>query len=227
MRWNNSESQKPKVQRKGPRLPTIQRYRDTIEMSFKNVLTAGVLSFLVVASLYAQTKPKQNPPVNRDAAISADFEKRVADYMKLRQKAQTGLDGTKTEDPAKIQDFQHQLAARIRALRADAKQGDLFTPETVGLFHRLVASALNSPDGGKIRASFDHAEPIKGLHLDVNQSYPDGIPLQSMPPSLLLNLPKLPKELEYRFVGRELILRDTQADLIVDAIPDVSTLKQP
>ena len=57
----------------------IQRYRDTIETSFKNVLTVGVVSFLVVASLYAQTKPKQNPPVNRDAAISADFEKRVAD----------------------------------------------------------------------------------------------------------------------------------------------------
>ena len=44
-----------------------------------------------------------------------------------------------------------------------------------------------------------------------------------MPPSLLLNLPKLPKELEYRFVGRELILRDIAANLIVDVIPEVTT----
>ena len=63
---------------------------------------------------------------------------------------------------------------------------------------------------------------LQGGGLQVNANYPDGLPLQSMPPSLLLNLPRLPKELEYRFVGRELILRDTQANLIVDVIPDLS-----
>jgi len=51
------------------------------------------------------------------------------------------------------------------------------------------------------------------------------LPLQSMPPSLLLNLPRLPKELEYRFVGRELVLREIPANLIVDAIPDVTASK--
>ena len=44
-----------------------------------------------------------------------------------------------------------------------------------------------------------------------------------MPPSLLLNLPKLPKELEYRFVDHELIVRDVAANLIVDFIPDLTT----
>jgi hypothetical protein len=44
-----------------------------------------------------------------------------------------------------------------------------------------------------------------------------------MPPSLLLNLPELPKELEYRFVGRELVLRDSAANLIVDVLPDIRT----
>jgi hypothetical protein len=195
-------------------------------MSFKNFLTAAMLSFLLAWPLHADAKPRPNPPVNREAAIAADFEKRVAEYMKLRQKALTGLDGGKTQDPAKIQEFQHQLAARIRQLRADREQGDLFTPEIVGLFRRLVRTAVNGPDGAEIRASFQHAEPVKGVHLNVNQSYPDGIPLQSMPPSLLLNLPRLPKELEYRFVGRELVLRDTQANLIVDFIADVSTQKQ-
>ena len=82
--------------------------------------------------------------------------------------------------------------------------------------------AMRSSDGPRIRASFEHAEPIHGIRLDVNQAYPDGLPLQSMPPSLLLNLPRLPKELEYRFVGRELILRDIPANLIVDVIPDLT-----
>jgi hypothetical protein len=31
-----------------------------------------------------------------------------------------------------------------------------------------------------------------------------------------MNLPKLPTELDYRIVGKHLILRDTGADLIVD-----------
>jgi len=35
-----------------------------------------------------------------------------------------------------------------------------------------------------------------------------------------LNLPRLPRELQYRIVGRALLLYDTQADLIVDFIPD-------
>ena len=43
-----------------------------------------------------------------------------------------------------------------------------------------------------------------------------------MPPSILLNLPKLPEELEYRFVGPHLILHDVNANLIVDFIPGVA-----
>ena len=163
-------------------------------------------------------------PVNRDAAIGAEFEERVADYMKIHEKAQAGLVAPKsTESPVQISEFQHRLAARIRVLRPNAKQGDIFTPAITGVFHRLVAIAMHGSDGARIRTSFERAEPIEGVHLDVNQAYPDGMPLQSMPPSLLLNLPKLPKELEYRFVGRELILRDIAANLIVDVIPEVTT----
>jgi hypothetical protein len=47
------------------------------------------------------------------------------------------------------------------------------------------------------------------------------VALQSTPPSLLLNLPPLPKELEYRIVGRELVLHDTAPGIIVDFIPNV------
>jgi hypothetical protein len=54
----------------------------------------------------------------------------------------------------------------------------------------------------------------------VNQPYPSGIPLQTTPPSLLLNLPNLPKGYEYRFVGHNLVLFDVEANLIVDLIPD-------
>jgi hypothetical protein len=38
---------------------------------------------------------------------------------------------------------------------------------------------------------------------------------------LLRKLPDLPPELEYRIVGRSLILRDVKANLIVDILRDV------
>ena len=44
--------------------------------------------------------------------------------------------------------------------------------------------------------------------------------MQSTPPTLLANLPKLPAELEYRIVDRELVLLDTKANLIVDLLPN-------
>ena len=55
----------------------------------------------------------------------------------------------------------------------------------------------------------------------INTDYPTTLPLATVPPSLLLKLPTLPEDPEYRFLGRHLILRDIKANLIVDFIPDV------
>lgn len=188
--------------------------------------TLSILILLVSTAGFAssQAKPGSGTQVNQNAAVGADFDKRVNDYLKLRHQAQTGLAAPKnTTSSQKITGYQRELAAKIRELRPQAKQGDIFTPEVTELFHRLISQSLNGPDSTKIRKSYQRAEPIHGVRLDVNQSYPDGLPLQSMPPSLLLNLPRLPKELEYRFVGHELVLRDIAANLIVDLIPEVVT----
>jgi hypothetical protein len=53
--------------------------------------------------------------------------------------------------------------------------------------------------------------PIK-----VNAKYPDAAPLPTVPPNLLAALPKLPEDLEYRFINRDLILLDVHANVIVD-----------
>jgi hypothetical protein len=54
----------------------------------------------------------------------------------------------------------------------------------------------------------------------VNADYPEAAALATVPPLILTRLPRLPDGLEYRFMGRDLILRDTRANLIVDLIPD-------
>jgi hypothetical protein len=56
------------------------------------------------------------------------------------------------------------------------------------------------------------------MKIAVNGDYPNlnGQPLQSAPASLLQHLPVLPKGLEYRMVGSTLVLRDTEANIVVD-----------
>ena len=80
---------------------------------------------------------------------------------------------------------------------------------------------MKGKDGAKIRASLRNAEPVKDLPLKANDVYPQKAPKQSMPPSLLMALPPLPKELDYRIVGRDLVLHDVDTDLVVDFIPGV------
>ncbi|HWC19893.1 MAG TPA: hypothetical protein VG498_22965 [Terriglobales bacterium] len=194
-------------------------------MKSLGAISIAAIVLMVGELAHSQTKPAQK--VNPDAALAAEFDKRVIDYMKLRQKAQSGLSAPKgTESSGRIAEYQRDLAERIRAARPDAKQGDIFTADVTNLFRRLIENSINGPDGSKIRTSYERAEPIRGVRLTVDQAYPDGLPLQSMPPSLLLNLPKLPKKLEFRFVDHELLLRDIAANLIVDLIPDLTTPAQ-
>jgi hypothetical protein len=69
----------------------------------------------------------------------------------------------------------------------------------------------------------DPSKEVKppAVNLAVNAVYPDAAPFSSVPSSLLLKLPPLPEEVRYRFVGRALIIRDTQANVILDYIVDV------
>jgi len=84
----------------------------------------------------------------------------------------------------------------------------------------LLAGVFHSSTGGKAQASLDRGEPLARVPLEINGAYPDHVPLQTMPPSVLSNLPQLPKALEYRIVGRDLVLRDIDANMVVDFLPN-------
>ena len=114
----------------------------------------------------------------------------------------------------------HAVEIRRRHITG-ARQGDIFTPEISAEFRRLIGITRQGPEAQRIHESLKHAEPLRPRPLRVNAAYPAKVPLQSTPPSLLLNLPKLPPELEYRVVGHDLILRDIEANLIVDFIVNV------
>ena len=54
------------------------------------------------------------------------------------------------------------------------------------------------------------------MDLYVNKPYPEKIPITTMPPTLLQRLPKLPKRIEYRVVGEDLVLEDMESRLVID-----------
>ncbi len=153
-----------------------------------------------------------------DARAVNEFQQRVKQYLDLRKKA-AGQAPKPTDSPQVIASSQRDLGNKVRVLRAGAKQGEIFAPGIAQYFRRQLSAALVGPHGKEIRTSLRRAEPVK-MDLQINQSYPENVPLQSMPPSMLLKLPELPDELEYRIIDRELVLRDTEANIVVDYIPE-------
>jgi hypothetical protein len=179
-------------------------------MSVRILLTA----FLVGSCLRAQDN------VNPQTAALQDFEKRIQDYMSLEKNLAKGLSATKqTTEPQAIIDRQSELAHKIRDARSKAQPGEIFTPEISKEFRRLLALAMAGQNDAHVKKSLERAEPVR-LILHVNEAYPASVPLQSTPPSILMNLPRLPPELEYRIIGRTLTLRDSVANIVVDLMPN-------
>ena len=160
----------------------------------------------------------QKPPTagTTDAALVSDFEAKVKQYLDFRQQ-HAGLPLKPTDNPGEIVARQRETGNKIRVARAGAKQGEIFSPAIASYFRKQIAASFASRHGNEIRASLAHAEPVK-LDLQINQSYPSNQPLQSTPPTLLLNLPELADGLEYRVLNRELVLRDTEGNVIVDYV---------
>ena len=182
---------------------------------FASTLTVLVLGLAVTSSLAEQAPP----PVNTDAKVLADFKARVDQYVALRNKADDSAPPLKkTEESAEIKAAQHGLAERIGAARAGAKQGDIFTPDITKLFRRILRPESQEKDA---KAILKEDKPNPGtVSYKINGPYPDKQPLATMPPEMLAKLPPLPKDIEYRFVEKHMILRDARANTIVDFIPN-------
>jgi hypothetical protein len=178
--------------------------------------TACLVPLIVVPQLLAAQGSTST--ASGDARVVNEFQQRVKQYLDLRKKA-AGQAPKPTDSPQVIASSQRDLGNKVRVMRAGAKQGEIVAPEIAQYFRRQLSAALVGPHGKEIRTSLRRAEPVK-MDLQINQSYPENVPLQSMPPSMLLKLPELPDGLEYRIIDRQLVLRDTEANIVVDYIPE-------
>ena len=148
-----------------------------------------------------------------------EFKVRVNQYVDLHKKAEAKLPKLPdTATPQQLDQNQRELGRLLTEARAGAKQGELFTPAMESLLRKTMARVFTAPDGAAIKNSVMDENPAGEVKLAVNQRYPDDVPVSTMPPDVLEKLPKMPEELEYRFVGRHLVILDTHAHLIADFV---------
>lgn len=179
-----------------------------------NLLLAIVAAITVWIGNQIPPTPALSP---RDKQTAEAFEKRAKAYAKMREQLEEQMPKlSKEAKPEEIQNHKQQFQERVRAARAGAKHGEVFTPEAMTLIRAIIKDEFKGKERVELRDTVLREAENKAVPLRVNYPYPESQELMEMPPTLLLRLPQLPKQLRYRFVGRNLLLVDRENGLIVD-----------
>jgi hypothetical protein len=179
---------------------------------------------LIVAATAIVTGPQMAAaPSGRPGShpALAGFHRAVEAYVELHRALEAGLPPLEiTSDPAQLRRAVDARASAIRAARAGAQAGDIFTKEGGRVLRTRIHDALDrqgvavsvllhdmaaDDEDGEATPAVNGAFPWMGGH--------------AMWPFMIAALPPLPAELEYRFIGRDLVLLDVHAELIVDILP--------
>ena len=169
------------------------------------------------ATLAAQARPDN---VNPHGAATKAFHDRLGEYMTFHNNVQKMVPPLKeTAEPEEITKREQALGRMLIERRPNAKEGDFFTKEYQPYLIDTIKNDFAERPLADRKALM--VELPKNVKVQVNTIYPSTLPLATFPPKLLQKLPELPEGLEYRIVGRHLILRDVKGNVIVDLMRDV------
>jgi hypothetical protein len=163
-------------------------------------------------------------PVRADGGVE-QFNGRVAAYMALHERLEQSTQPLRiTSDARDIFEAVQAMASAVRAARPNAKAGDIFTPEVAVEFRRRLGDGLHASgfnaEAVLARILEDNTEDTQEASLTPAINEPLGCGLAMTPPFVFSVLPALPSELQYRFVGRHLVLYDAHAKLVIDVLSD-------
>ena len=203
------------------------------------VITTVRWVFLVIfatpAGVLAQAPPSQPAKASQSAkaaqaikgakAVEAysEFDARLKDYYALQNKMEGTLPPLGTKASAEeITAHKRALAQKMREARAGAKRGDVFTPPVSKRIRELfrVEFKGRARDSKLVRNSLREAEQLPDRRWRVGMDYPEKLLFETVPAGLLEKLPQLPKDVQYRIVGHDLVLLDSVAGTVIDFIPD-------
>ena len=188
----------------------------------------AVASLGALVSLAAAQTPAVGPPsksqsggVNPQAASLQEFQTRLDRYLDLRNSLAGKLKPlSPTPDAVELAKRQEALAAAMKSSRMQAKRGDLVPSPVAQLIATVVRDDFKRRNPAATMGVFVEVPATKGASL-INKTYPADQAMPTVPALLLMNLPKLPDNLQYRFVGRDVVLLDGDLQLVVDYVPNV------
>ncbi len=164
-----------------------------------------------------QVEETQNAaPTEAQKKLINTFDNHIKDYLRQRNQVKEKLPKLSKDSTAEqIHSYQVAFVEALRAMRAGTNPGYIFQPEIAAYIRALIKDEFKGSERVELRQSVLEAD-TKGVPLRVNYPYPESKELNQTPPTLLLRLPQLPKEVKYRFVGTNMLLVDTDNGLIVD-----------
>jgi hypothetical protein len=180
----------------------------------------ALVMIMVGAPPQSVSGPQPGSSLPADAAAIKQFDDAIAQYLALRQGLRSEVAGPVKDSTAlQLNNASDALAGAIQRARVKARVGAIFSEPVAAAIKRRINDLMRTGKMSEVLAGIDDdgaASPAPTVHL----RFPSSVQLATMPPSLLAVLPPLPRELEYRIVGRTLVLRDVDASLVLDYIPN-------
>lgn len=178
-------------------------------MKRTELMAAAMIAAALVGSIAAieRVMAKDMFPYTR-AVI--EFQRAADAYAFTHRQVERriGIAHRRTGDPVDVIGSR-ELAAGIMAERP--RPAVLFTPTVVAMFRDAAAAAL--------RGGCDAGELRSGAWELSHEPYAPAIGSRPLSQCMVLALPDLPDELEYRSAGTVLLLVDPHANLVVDVLP--------
>ena len=180
-----------------------------------------VLIALVGLSAAAQAQPAE--PAAHPA--ETEFHAAVARYLALHDRVKSEVPSlTVTADGGEIARVSDMLFNAIKRSRQKAQRGEIFNTDVAKLITARLRSQLSDVDINRFLITIND-EPTLTDRPSIHMRYPVASSLATTPTRVLAVLPPIPEALEYRFIGRALVLRDRDAAMIIDYIVDALPAK--
>ncbi len=161
-------------------------------------MTASILFLLPALALaalpaHAQTMAFEEHRPAAPPAVS-EFATSIDRYLEVHRLLENPMSSLTTlcADPEQAARAREAHRRAVVEARVATPRGDIFTPRVAAYVRRLLQIAAH-------RASLTETD-VTAVALE--------------------RLPLLPMELEYRFVDRDLVILDTEIDLVVDILPN-------
>ena len=200
---------------------------------FAVVLGAAVVSAACTAcspTLPPTTVPTQPSPAYEPfkTALQAYVDQTQPFRKQAAQESERvpGKAGGSAGAEQSVRTRQNALADALRSrLRPNAKQGDLFSPPVAAEIQKEIKAMFDSPQRDLLidELAEQMNTPANTPKPTINQR----LVAPRVPPRLMDVLPPLPKQLEYDFTDRSLVLRDVDADLVIDFVPEAFPQSTP